>query len=280
MEAAARRGEFAEARRLGSQLLQSCPEGGLEAAQAENLLGGVAFEEGKLDEAEARFEGVMRAARSLGDAHLAARAANNLASIAHLRGKETLATDLYRSALTVWEAIEALPGESQTCHNLAILLRESGQCAEAAHYADRAVRLARRSGDTALEALTLAGRAETALRAGNLVRARTDLRTARRLARRAGDGLGLAEVARLAGALALAEGRPGEALREARLGYRRARGLGGLQVATECADLAARACRMLKRLQLGRRYYRSAVEGYTALGAGPALKRLSAKWGA
>jgi len=280
IEAAARRGQFAEARRLAMLALEATPPGTAGAARILNLLGGIAFEEGKPEEAEARYEDVMRTARALGDAALAARATNNLASIAHLRGKETLAADLYRSALTVWEAIEALPGEAQTCHNLAILLRESGRCDEAARYADRAVRTARRNGEPGLEALTLAGRAETAIRGGDLARARIDLRSARRLARRAADGLGLAELARLAGALALARGRPGEALREARLGYRRARSLGGLQVATECAELAARACRMLKRTQLGRRYYRTAVEGYTALGATLALKRLTTGWGA
>lgn len=278
IEALARRGEFEEARRLGTLLLADTAPGTIEAAGLDNLLGGIAFEQGKTDEAEARFEAAIRTARALGDAVLVARAANNLASIAHLRGKLTLATSLYQSALTVFEAAESSVGEAQTCHNLAILQRESGHSEEAAGFADRAVRAARRSGDFALESLTLAGRAEAALKRGDLDRARRDALAARRVARRAKDGLGLAEAARLSGAIALAEGHPTEALREARLGYQRAQAHGALQIATECAELAARACRMLQRIRQSRRFYRLAVDGYNSLGAGPALRRLHKHW--
>lgn len=279
IEALARRGDFDEARRSGVQLLAAASPGSIEAAEIENLLGGIAFEQGKTDEAEARFEQAIRTARALGHAVLVARAANNLASIAHLRGKLTLATSLFESALAVFEAIESNPGEAQVCHNLAMLSRDAGNCEEASGYAERAVRAARRSGDFALEGLTLTGRAETALRRGAYEAARADVDQARRLARRAKDGLGLAEASRLAGAIALAQGNPAEALREASLGYRRATACGALQIATECADLAARSCRLLHRPRLGRRYYRTAVEGYRSLGATPALKRLTATLG-
>jgi tetratricopeptide (TPR) repeat protein len=278
VEALARRGRFDEAYRLGLELLAAVSPGTLEAAGIENVLGGIAFEQGKTDEADARFEAALRTARRLGDVSLVARATNNLASIAHLRGKLTLATSLYESALTVFEQEASSKGEAQTCHNLAILRRERGQSDEAANYADRAVRAARRSGDFALESLTLAGRAEAALKRGDLERARRDVLAARRIARRTRDGLGLAEAARLSGAIALAENHPTEALFEARQGYQRAHRLGALPIATECAELAARACRMLQRMRQSRRFYQIAVDGYHTLGAAQALRKLRATW--
>ncbi len=67
--------------------------------RAANLLGGVAFEQGRLDDAEARFEETLRRAHVLNDAQMAARASNNLGSLVHLQGKGALAVNLYRSAL-------------------------------------------------------------------------------------------------------------------------------------------------------------------------------------
>ena len=70
--------------------------------RAANLLGGVAFEQGRLDDAEARFEETLRRAHVLNDAQMAARASNNLGSLVHLQGKDALAVNLYCSALHVY----------------------------------------------------------------------------------------------------------------------------------------------------------------------------------
>lgn len=278
IETAARRGELDSARVLAQQALAA--ESNLsQRARLLNLLGGVEFEQGKLEAAEAAFEEVVRLAQAQGIATLAARAANNLASIAHLRGKGTLAVSLYESALLVWRETGDAAGEARTSHNLALVYREDGDIPAAGGEAERAVQAARRSGDHALEGLTLLGRAEVALRRGDLQAARTDLMVASRLSRKAGDGLGLAEVARLAGAIALAQGRFTTALRAARRGYRGALRLGGLQIASECAELSYRACQMLHRARLARRFYRAAFDGYRALGAVAALQRLRSRAG-
>src|ERR1043166_4722782 len=89
-QASARVGEFALARRLAGGAREGFRvEGGHgEVLEATNLLGAVAFEEGDVAEAEACFGEVLTAAREQGLHLLVARSANNLATVAPLRGRE------------------------------------------------------------------------------------------------------------------------------------------------------------------------------------------------
>jgi tetratricopeptide (TPR) repeat protein len=272
--AAARRGDHAEAEELARRIRASTADPTLQARLA-NLLGGVAFERGRLEEAEAWLELVLQGGPAVAEPLLVARASNNLASIAHLRGKGALSLSLYRSALAAWERAGDPAGEAQTCHNLGIVAAEQGELAEAAKDADRAVAAARRTPDLALRGLTLMGRAEIALARGMLAEARSDHTEARELARRSGDGLGIADADRLGGRVALAEGDVVEGLRLARSAYRRANLLGAVQLAAECAELCARASRSLPSGEAAARYRVLATRHYAALGARPALRRLA-----
>lgn len=272
----ARRGDLGAAAQQAAVLFNRTPDGSEERGEAAQLLGGIAFEQGRLEEAERHLEEAMRVARARGDVRLAARASNNLASIAHLRGKETLAISLYRSAMLVWQSEGDAAGVAQASHNLGLVFRQQGDLAAAASASARAVRAACLSGDTALEGTVRLGQAEVALAEGALDRAGIELNAARRCAEAAGDGLGQAESARLEGAIALAAGQFATALRRAGLGQRRALRLGGLQCAAECAELAYRASLMLRRARSARHFYQAAVMGYAALPAGPALRRLEA----
>lgn len=272
--AAARRGALADAEHLARELLASATEVSL-IARLSNLLGGIAFEHGRLEEAELWLEQVIRSPGAAQDPLLTARATNNLASIAHLRGKRTLALSLYRSALLAWQREKNVLGEAQTCHNLGIVAREEGTLLEAAEYADRAVLAAQRTEDPALLSLVLMGRVEVSLVREVWDAALRDLVTARELAGRTGDALGCAEADRLGGRIALAQGLPEEALRQARLGYRRANRLGAVQLAGECAELCTRASQELRQAALVARYRATARRHYAALGARPSLRRLS-----
>lgn len=237
---AARRGNHAEAEELARRLRAVTTDQTLLVRLA-NLLGGIAFERGRLDEARGWLDAVVVGAPDTAEPLLAARATNNLASIAHLRGERELAVGLYRSALAAWEHVGDATGVAQCCHNLGIVAGEAGAESEALGYADRAVEAARITTDLALLGLVLLGRAERRLSAGALPSARADLAEAAELARGAGDSLGIAEADRLAGLVALAEGRPEEALRLARFAYRRANLLGATLLAADCAELCARA---------------------------------------
>lgn len=270
----ARRGDLAAAGREAAAVFDRTVEGSPERGEAAQLLGGIAFELGRLGEAERHFEAAMTAARASGDAHLAARASTNLGSIAHLRGKDTLAINLYRSALLVWQGLGHSSGIAQASHNLALVFRQQGDLGAAASASARAVRAACLSGDPGLEGTVRLGEAEVALAVGALDRATIELQAARRCAEAAGDGLGRAEVARIEGAIALARGQYATALRRAGLGQRRALRLGGLQCASECAELAFRASVLLRRVRSARRFYEAAALGYARLSAHPALRRL------
>lgn len=276
--AAARRGELQAAEQLARQLYSAVPDSGLLTRLA-NLLGGIAFEAGRLDEAERWMEEVIRRAGPGINPLLAARASNNLASIAHLRGKRSLALSLYRSALRIWcEAGDRL-GEAQTAHNLGIVAREEGEIEQAAGYAERAVSAARCAGDAGLEGLARMGRAEVALVRGDGTAARADLAAARALVRQAGDAIGDVEADRLAAGIAFAEGRPREALRMAQSGYAHASRLGAVQLAGECAELCARASRRLLPAERMARYRADATRHYTMLGARWLLRRLATESG-
>lgn len=274
VRAMARRGDLVEADRRAVALRNRTPAGSPARGEAAHLCGSIAFEQGRIEEAERHFEEAISIARGAGDAALTARATTNLGSIAHLRGKDTLALSLYRSAMIAWRGLGHAAGVAQVSHNLALVFREQGDLGAAAAAATRAVRAARESGDTALEGTVRLGNVEQALAEGAIGRATVELDHARRCAEAARDGLGQAEAARLEGAIALAEGRFATALRRAGLGQRRALRLGGLQCASECAELAFQASRMLRRVRSAQRFYHSAALGYARLSARPALRRL------
>lgn len=270
---AARAGNYPHARELAVAVLDLAPPDSLLAAQAGNLLGGIAFEQGNLHEAERRFEEVLSRGRQRRESPLLARAANNLASIAHLRGKPTLAITLYRSALCLWEDLGDPAGEAQTCHNLSLIMREQGLLDEAWHLSERAVDAARRSCDDALLGLAYLGRAETALALGDMVAAHSNVQLGCRAARSASDWLGLADARRVEAHVAIAEGRARAALRAALTGQRQAARLGGRQLAAECAEIAGRASLLLGHLAEAQKYYRLAAHGFRTIGAEPSARR-------
>lgn len=278
-EELARQGRHPEARAAVRAALDQAPADSLLAVRLTNLLGGIAFELGDLDEAERLFESAMASARARGEARLLARAATNLASVVHLRGKETLAASLYVSAFTVFQGLEDPVGVARACHNLALLAREAGRWREALSWGERAVAAAVEGPDPGLEGQVRAGLAAVALGLGRLPWAREELHRARCLALQAGDRLGVAEVARLTGELELESGYPGAGLSAAREAWRAAHRLGGVQLAAEAAELASRCCQALHRARQARRFRAMAGSRFSALGATPALRRLAASTG-
>jgi tetratricopeptide (TPR) repeat protein len=280
--AAARLGSYGRAARLGEsawkRLSASADEVG--AMKAANLLGGVALEQGRLDDAEARFEETIRRAHSLDDLRMAARASNNLGSLAHLKGKSALALSLYRSSLQVYRASGDMAGAAQTCHNLALVLRGDGQVREALEASCQAVAAAEGGEDTALLAIALAGRAEIWLELGEADQAEQDLQRAWPLAQDAGDELGLAELERLEAVSALRHRRFGRAVRHARRGQAIASRLGSAQLTGECAAVCALASRALGCERLAEGFRKTAIAAFRSLGAVGPLHRFEQEWAA
>jgi tetratricopeptide (TPR) repeat protein len=215
--------------------------------RAMNLLGAVAFEQGRLEEAERCFGEALELARVVDDTRMAANASNKLASVAHLRNRPDLALSLYRTALLAYQRLGDRRGTAQTYHNLGLTFRQQHDWMDAEAAALQAVRHAEEVGEGSLMALAVMGRAEIHLDRGELDLARQELSRGERLCREAHDEVGLAEVARLRALLALKEGKYAVALDLALAGREVAAKYGILQLQAECASAAAVALQRLGR---------------------------------
>ncbi|HMV30627.1 MAG TPA: tetratricopeptide repeat protein [Gemmatimonadales bacterium] len=235
--------------------------------RAMNLLGAIAFDHGRLEEAERCFGEALDLARVLEDGRMAANASNNLASVAHLRNRPDLALSLYRSALLGYQRIGDRRGTAQTYHNLGLTFRQQRDWDDAEAAALQAVRHAEEVGEGSLMALAVMGRAEIHLDRGELSLARQELLRAERLCQEAGDDVGAAEVGRLRAALTLKEGRPAEALALALAARAGAVRLGILQLQGECAGVAGAAARQLGHATDADAHVAEAREIFERLGA-------------
>jgi tetratricopeptide (TPR) repeat protein len=239
--AATRLGDFATSVSLAQAALEqfrarSDADGRMRSV---NLLGAVAFEQGRLGEAERCFGEALDLARVVDDTRMAANASNNLASVAHLQNRPDLALSLYRTALLSYQRLGDRRGTAQTYHNLGLTFRQQRDWADAEASALQAVRHAEEVGEGALMALVVMGRAEIHLDRGEFELARQELARAERLCRTAEDEVGLAEVGRLRALLALREGKYADTVELALAARDVAARYGLLQLQAECAGVAA-----------------------------------------
>lgn len=263
-------GEAAEAFRLRAD-----QDGRLRAL---NLMGAVAFERGELDEAMSRFEMARTLARQLDDTLFEAHAANNLASVAHLRGDAALALSLYRVALLAYQRLGDRRGTTQTYHNLGLTFRELGAWADADEATVQALRHARMVEDEALAAIAVTGRAELDVARGALDVATRELDRASELAVESGDAIGIAEIGRVRAVVALRRNAPEVALHEARRAGGMATEQGSALLAAECAAVEALALRRLGRDDEATERRDQADAGFARLGAVAHAARLSRDW--
>lgn len=232
-----------------------------------NLLGAIAFEHGRLEEAERCFGEALDLARVLEDGRMLAHASNNLASVAHLRDRPEVALSLYRTALLGYQRIGDRRGTAQTYHNLGLTFRQQGEWDDAEAAAYQAVRHADQVGEGSLMGLAVMGRAEIHLEREEYTLARQELLRAEQLCMTAHDEVGVAEVGRLRALLTLREGRPNEAISLALAARDVAVSLGILQLQAECAGVAAMASRVLGRSADAERYRGEAAAIFERLGA-------------
>lgn len=242
--------------------------------RCQNLLGAIAFERGELEPARTCFERARDLADRLGDRLMAARTANNLASIRHLLGDPGAASGLYREALLAYQRLGSHRGAAETYHNLALVAREAGDLEDARVAGDHAIRHASNLGDPGLMALVLTGWSETTVVAGEETLAEEALGRAEELARRAGDEAGQAEIDRVRALRWWTAGDPGRALAAAEQGRRRAAGLGIALLEAECAVLEAQALEALGRRPVAASRRGHARRLFRSLGAEGHLRRL------
>jgi ATP/maltotriose-dependent transcriptional regulator MalT len=278
--AATRLGELELAETLAGEAVQRFVERGDfdGRMRALNLLGVIGFERGRLAEAEHRLTEALGIAYRLEDSLLAARACNNLASVAHLRGRPEEAVGLYRGALLGYQRIGDRRGTAETYHNLGLTYRQIADYGEAEKAVTQAVRHAESVGEPTLMALTSGGRAELRIDQGNPELALPELDRASRMADLAGDVIGVAELRRVSAVAAWRQGRYDDAAREAEAGRRTAVEHGVALLRGECAALAALAHRALSRMEAAETRRAEAVEIFGALGAVMLLRRFEEQW--
>jgi len=243
-----------------------------------HLLGGFAFERGRLADAESHFGEAIRLAESMGDEMQAARTANNLASVAHLAGRTTEALQLYARALTVYRRKNLAAGAAETWHNIALVERELGRLEQATQASEAALMYARKSGDAGLLALVLTGRAESKLARGDLAGADQDLAEARPKAVASGDTPAVAEVDRVSARVALARGQAAESYELALQAW----GAAGMQshalLEAECAAACALSLKALGRESEGHGFFVQAERRLVAMGSVIRAQRLAREW--
>src|SRR5919202_2986127 len=131
---------------------------------AQNLIGAVALQRGKLAEAERTFRVVIAGAEPLGNLDIVGGALNNLGAIASIRGDREEALRCYERALAAFIRTGNEHRLAHTYHNLALAYRDAGLYQEAdALFAEVAER-ARAVGDEWLATVAVTARAEMTLR--------------------------------------------------------------------------------------------------------------------
>jgi tetratricopeptide (TPR) repeat protein len=278
--AATRLGELDPAEKLAGEAARRFAERGDfdGRMRALNLLGVIGFERGQLAEAESRLAEALSIAYRLDDSLLAARACNNLASVAHLRGRPEEAVGLYRGALLGYQRLGDRRGTAETYHNLGLTYRQLADYDEAEKAVMQAVRHAESVGEPTLIALTSGGRAELRIDQGDAALALLELDRASRVAELAGDVIGVAELRRIRAVAAWRDRRFDDAMEEAEAGRATAQEHGVALLKAECAALAALAYRALGRLETAETRRAEAVEVFRGLGAVKLLERFEDDW--
>ena len=232
-----------------------------------NLLGVANTELGALAEAEATFDRAAQLGWTDGDELLVARATNNLAAIAHVRGKRPLAVALYSLALPTYQRLGSARGLAESYHNLAITLREEGELDRADECEQRAIEYARDASSPALGAMARVGRAEVHLRRNDLVMAEATARLAARELAEAGDPIREADALRVAGIACTRHGDvpAGRDLLDRAVSLAHAHG--HMLIEAECLRARAEAAAAAKEAAVARRDLREAAKLFERLGA-------------
>jgi tetratricopeptide (TPR) repeat protein len=248
--------------------------------RALNLLGAINWERGHMADAERCFAEALRLARQLQDSLMLARACNNLASVAHLQGRSDEAAELYRGALLAHQRHGDRRGTAETYHNLGLAYRQAGDWRQAEDAAADAVRHAEMVGEPRLLALALAGRAELSIERDDPALAERELERAAHYAVVAADEIGRADVHRVQALNALHQKDWLLALSHADTARAVALKYDSALLAAECAGLAARALKAMRRQEEAAARRSEAEAGFRQLGATTLLEQLERELGA
>ena len=180
--------------------------------RAINMVGVASFAIGELEQANAALHEALDLATEDDDPLLLAQATNNLGAIANLQGRHEDALWHYRLAIPTLQRIGQRSRLANVYHNIGITLRDIGELDEADEHERRAMEYASESGVLRLAAMGRAGRAEIALRRGDVAFAESTARLATEELATLGDPLNEADAHRVVGTACAAQHRNDEAL--------------------------------------------------------------------
>ncbi len=232
-----------------------------------NLLGVANTELGALDDAEATFDRAAQLGWTDGDELVVARATNNMAAIAHVRGRRDVAVALYALALPAYQRLGSARGLAESYHNLAITLREQEELDRADECEQRAIEYARDASAPALGAMARVGRAEVYLRRGDLVMAEATARLAARELADAGDPIREADALRVAGVACTRRGDVAAARQALDRAVSLAQAHGHMLIQAECFRARAEAAVVAGDRRVARADLQAAAELFGRLGA-------------
>lgn len=246
--------------------------------RSQNLLGVIAYETGRMEQAELNWNDALDTARGLKDNLMIARASNNLASLTYLRNDTLGALTLFRSALLSYQRLGDRKGMAESYHNLGIIFREMEEWGDAMDAAREAIRLAEQVGEGGLIGLAATGRAEISVARAELALAQQELNRAGQMARDSGDELGVIEVARVQALLFLAGGDYQKAADEAEAARVAAEQANALVLQAECAAVAARSWRRLDQPENAESRRQEALRLFRSQGALRRVDELERQW--
>lgn len=274
----ARLGEFAQGGRWAHRALDRAVARGHRAVEVRtlNVLGAIALESGRVDDATQYFVKAITAAKSEGDHGTVGRSAGNLGVISTMCGDYARAIGWYTMALAAFQRIDFRAGTAEILNNLSVTYRDMGDYGRAIATVDEALQAAEAAGERRLANVAYGGRAEIRLLAGDVAVARREIEQAIARERELGDLVSEAEDLRVFAGTEAALGRVDAAHRLFLDLIERAKSFPRpLLVAQTERDLA----RMLyKRGQVQEAVVvaRSAREGFAALGVRVEVAKLDA----
>lgn len=234
------------------------------AADAVDLRGRIHWHEGDLAAAAADFSELRARAQTLGDAGRSASGATSLADLALLEGTTTQALALYEEARADYRAAGDRHGEAAAVASLAALYADLKRWNAAEQAFADATTVAAPLHDERLLATIELARAEMALDRDNVERAQVGAERALDLARKSGDPALVARALVVNGTVARESGDRARATRLLEQGERLAEEgndlLGVAEAASEHADLHSRDDRHTETLQALNRAYRAATQ--------------------
>jgi predicted ATPase/DNA-binding SARP family transcriptional activator len=116
-------------------------------ANAHNMAGILAGEQGEFDAARVSFEAALEDARAVGSTRTISRALSNLGNLEWFRGDLDTARDLFKESLEHFGSLGDIRGEALVTENLGLMALTAGDVPEAVTWLTAALELAREGGD-------------------------------------------------------------------------------------------------------------------------------------